>query len=135
MRIALVFCLVAASADAAYPDSEGHTLLKNGSFEIDGNGDGWPDGWAKPKSGGSWESDGQNHFLRLKSAAPGETVLLYQPLKLPPDVRAVELAWRWRASDLKPGKQAWFDARLMLEFKDAAGTKLSGNPAAQARPG
>ena len=35
-----------------------------------------------------------------------------------------------RCSDLKPGKEPWFDARILLDFKDAAGNKLSGGPSA-----
>ena len=48
--------------------------------------------------------------------SPGETVLLYQLQQIPADVRAVELSWRWRVADLKPGKQSWHDARVMLGF-------------------
>jgi hypothetical protein len=40
------------------------------------------------------------------------------------------MSWRWRSTDLKPGKEPWFDARIMLNFKDAAGEKLSPSPAA-----
>jgi len=113
---------------AAEPTAAG--LLANGDFETDADGNAWPDGWGQPKTGGTWEQADGNRFLRLASTVPNETVLLYQPVRLPADVKAVELAWRWRLTDLKPGKQAWFDARIMVEFKDAVGAKLAGSPSA-----
>lgn len=123
VRSVVVSILLAASLRAAEVAPSAN-LLPNGGFEVDANGDGWPDGWGKPKSGGSWEAEAGNHFLRLRAAAHGETVLLYQPATLKPEVRALELRWRQRVADLKPGKQPWFDARLMIEFKAADGTKL-----------
>jgi endoglucanase len=105
-------------------------LLPNGNLEIDANADEWPDGWAKPKAGIRWLAEEKNHFLRFTSSLAGETVMLYQPVKLPKDMRALTLKWKMRTSDLKPGKQPWFDARILLEFKDAEGNKLSGAPSA-----
>ena len=102
--------------------------VPNGSFEADANADQWPDGWGKPKSGGSWQEEGGNHFLRLTSATPGEMVMLYQQVRIPETVKAIELTWRMRVSDLKKGKQVWFDARIMMDFKDADGKKLKGAP-------
>ncbi len=111
-------------------DAPAKSLLKNGDFELDADGDRWPDGWVKAKVGCEWVTEGDAHFLRLHSTKPGETVLLYQPQRLPTDVRAVELAWRWRVTDLKPGKQSWHDARVMLGFLDAEGKKMTGAPGA-----
>ena len=117
---------LAGSAQAPTPAP----LIPNGSFETDKNSDGWPDGWVRAKNGASWPEESGNHFLRLASSKPGEMVLLYQPVALPAGVEALELTWRQRVTGLKPGKQAWFDARIMLEFKDAAGGKLTGAPGA-----
>ena len=121
--------LVAASGFAADPASS-VSLIANGSFEADSNADQWPDGWARAKSGVSWQKEDGNHFLRLVSDKPGETVMLYHAVKLPEGSQALTLSWRMRCSDLKPGKQPWFDARILLEFKDAAGDKLAGGPSA-----
>lgn len=106
------------------------SLISNGNFEADKKSVGWPDGWGRLKSGGSWELENGNHFLRLTATEPGKTVMLYRQIDLPADTQALELSWRQRVSNLKPGKEAWFDARIMLEFKDAAGRKLKGNPPA-----
>jgi hypothetical protein len=105
-------------------------LVANGGFELDADGDAWPDGWGKLKTGGSWELEEGNRFLRLTSTKPGETVLLFHPVRMPADVRAVSLSWRQRITGLKPGKQAWFDARIMIEARDAAGEKLNAPVAA-----
>jgi hypothetical protein len=117
----------AKAAAAVQPDGN---IYGNGGFETDKNADGWPDGWARLKEGGSWEADGDNHFLRLTVTEAGKTVLLYHKVDLPKDTKALELAWRQRITGLKPGKEAWFDARIMLEFQDLKGNKLPGSPGA-----
>ena len=111
--------------------AETRDLLPNGGFETDADQDGWPDDWGKLKTGGTWEQEADNRFLRLRSTRSGETVMLYRRLDLPKAVRAVELSWRWRVSDLKPGKQPYHDARMMFGFLDGAGKKLEGAPGAQ----
>lgn len=103
-------------------------LISNGNFELDKDADQWPDTWGRPKTGGEWLDEDGNHFLRLTSTAPGEMVLLYRPINIPKGVKALELNWRWRVSGLKPGKEPWHDARIMLDFKDKAGNKLSPKP-------
>lgn len=136
MNRGILTCLIAtvlsgfAGGDSLRGGDPSTSLVANGGFEIDANDDAWPDGWGKPKSGGSRQSEAGNHFLRLASTQPGEMVLLFQPIKLPAEVRALELAWRWRIADLQPGRQAWHDARIMLDFRDAAGNKLAGGPSA-----
>ena len=121
--------LISASSIAAEPALSA-SLIANGDFEADANSDQWPDGWASAKSGVTWRAEAGNHFLRLVSGKPGETVMLYHAVKLPDGCRALTLSWRMRCSDLKPGRQPWFDARILLDFKDATGNKLSGGPSA-----
>src|SRR5215203_2219807 len=84
-------------------DSSPAPLLPNAGFETDNDGDRWPDQWGRAKIGGTWEDENGNHFIRLKSAEPGQMVMLYQQVR--------------------------FDARILMDFKDAAGKKLSGAPA------
>ncbi len=126
---ALVLSLGIAVARAAEA-SAGASLIANGNFETDADGDKWPDKWERPRLGGTWEVENGNHFLRLAATEPGKMVMLYHPVPLPAGTKALELTWRQRITELKPGKQAWFDARIMLEFKDAAGGKLKGSPGA-----
>ena len=106
----------------------GTPLVKNSSME-EANKDGsWPDHWPKLKSGGSWETEGGNHFIRMTSTAPGEMVMLYSEIPIPPGTPALELTWRWRLANVKPGKQPWFDARFMMEFMDANREKIGPAP-------
>jgi len=120
----------AKAAKSAQPDG---SLVSNGNFETDKNADGWPDDWGRLKTGGSWEEENGNHFLRLKAVAPGQTTLMHRIFDLPAGVKALELSWRQRITDLKPGKEQWFDARIMMDFKDAAGKKLKSPGAPYAR--
>ena len=120
----------ARGAKAAAALAAGGNLISNGDFEADKKkADQWPDDWGKAK-GATWEAEEANHFIRMKSEAPGETVLLFRTIDMPADARALELTWRQRVTDLKPGKEPWFDARIMMDFKDAAGKKLPGGPGA-----
>jgi hypothetical protein len=125
-----LFACVCSVAISFASDSSTASLIANGNLELDANADAWPDQWPRAKDGIRWEKEGDNHFFRLESSKPGETVLLYHSVKLPKDVPALKLTWRQRITGLKPGKQAWFDARVMLEFKDSDGKKLTGSPAA-----
>ena len=125
----LAALILAGSMSHPVGGAEAVSFVPNGGFETDADGDKWPDGWGRPKGGGSWQEEGGNHFLRLTSGTPGEMVMLYQQIRIPETVKAIEMTFRMRVSDLKKGKQAWFDARIMMDFKDAAGTKLKGAPA------
>ncbi len=98
-------------------------------MEADANADQWPDDWPRHKNA-TREKEGDNHFIRLKSPSPGATVLLFQKVAIPAGAKVMELKWRQRASDLKPGAQAWFDARIMLEFRNAEDKKVAGAPGA-----
>ena len=107
-------------------------LAPNGNFEAPNADSSWPLGWAGVKSSGTWETEAGNRFLRLKSSKPGEMVMLYQEIKLPADVEALKLKWKQRVSDLKKGKNSWFDARIMLEFINDQHEKVTPTPSAAA---
>src|SRR5690606_26034940 len=81
------------------------------------------------KDNASWETDPDgNRFIRLRSPEPGKLVMLYRQLAIPAGAQALELTWRWRVTDLKVGKQPWFDARMIVELVDADGKKAPGQP-------
>lgn len=106
------------------------SLVSNGNLETDlKKPEQWPDDWPRP-SGATWEQEDGNHYLRLKSEDPGKTVMVFRTINLPEDAKALELTWRQRVSDLKTGKEPWFDARILMDFKDAGGTKLKGGSGA-----
>lgn len=103
------------------------SLIKNGDFETATDAD-QPDGW-KLGAGMTREKDADgNHFLRLKSPAAGEQVLLYRSVALPADVRALELKYRVRYEGILRGKESWFDGRIMMDFKDGNGNKVEPSP-------
>jgi len=56
-------------------------------------------------------------------------VMLYRSIilktPLPP---AVEIRLRVRYTDVQPGQQPWFDARVISHFKDASGGILKPEP-------
>lgn len=126
-KIALVSALALPLLPACAQDAPKH-LIPNGSFQTDENTDGTPDGWGTAKGPLSYEKEGDNTFARLKSQKPGQTAMLYRLVPVPEGVKALELTWKQRIAELKPGKQAWFDARIMMEWKGAEGTKLKGAP-------
>ncbi len=118
----------ARQAKASASFAAGNPLVSNGNFETPGKGGTSPADWSVPKGNGSWEIEGENHFLRLTSTEPGKTVLTFRSITLPADAKAFELSLRWRITGLKPGPQPWFDARIMMDIKDAAGNKLKPQP-------
>lgn len=69
-----------------------------------------------------------NSFLRLQSDEPGKMVLDYREAVVPAGAKALELTWKQRVTGLKKGEKPWFDARIMMEWKDAGGAKLPEKP-------
>jgi endoglucanase len=109
------------------------SLITNGDFELDKKANKWPDDWGKG-TGISWEVDGEgdaaNHFIRMKSVEPNKMVMIYRTFDLPKDTKALEFSWKQQVTDLKVGKEPWYDARIMLKFQDAAGKEMSQQPGA-----
>jgi hypothetical protein len=102
--------------------------LANGGFEEPVRDRAWPVGWV-PATGATWEKEGTNHFLRLTSPAPGAMVMVFNAVPMRTNDTALKLTFRERHTDVQPGKQSWFDARIMMNFKDAAGAVLKPGPA------
>lgn len=128
--MACMFCMpLLRSADDVASDQE-PLLVQNTDLEADADGDGWPDGWPRLRENGAWVVEDGNHFLRLTSPKPGTMVMLYREIGIPDGVRAIEFSWRQRVTGLKVGTQAWFDARIMMEFLDAARKKVPPTPSA-----
>jgi endoglucanase len=121
---ALAVLLLSASAMA-------DGLMPNSSLETDANL--WPDDWPKLKAGGSWEKEGDNHFIRITSTTPGEMVMMYREITIPEGVTELTLAWKQRISNLKLGEQKWFDARIMMEWMDISRGKISEKPTIPSR--
>lgn len=121
----LVFAF--ASALGAQASAAPGQLLPNGDLESATAEAGWPDHWSRPAAGSySWDEESGRRYLRLNVTEPGQVVLSYRSITLPPEVKAVQLSLRARVIGLKCGPQAWFDARVMTDFKTKDGLKLKG---------
>lgn len=129
LLLLLVAIPAAFGADAAPSPAPAAapSLVANGDFELGSNDATWPDGWPRV-AGATWEQENGNRFLRLRTAKPGETVLVHLAVPLKPEHLALELSYRVRYTDIKPGKQAWFDGRIMMNFKDEGGQVLQPGP-------
>lgn len=103
-------------------------LEQHGDLIVDG-GFANPPGKKKNKNKSLVEEEG-NQFLRLQAKEPGKMVLDHREVDLPKGVEALALRWRQRISDLKKGEKAWYDARILLEFKGADGKVLKSKPMA-----
>jgi hypothetical protein len=122
--IFIAILLLAHAVPAALPPK---SLVTNGDFETSTDGRN-PDGFGAMKDGASWEKEGDNHFLRLKSPQPGANVMVYRPVPLTTEIKALEWSFRVRHEGVKRGKESWFDARIMANFKDAGGQVLKPGP-------
>ncbi|MDF3128938.1 hypothetical protein P0Y35_07005 [Kiritimatiellaeota bacterium B1221] len=98
-----------ASADAS-------TLIDE-KFEKTGD-ESWPAGWPQPAEC-SWESEKGNSFLRIESTEPGKMIMVYREIAIPAGTQSLELSWKTRVTGLVKGENAWFDARIMMEFLNA----------------
>ena len=102
------------------------SLVSNGDFSRATKDPTWPDGWARPKLGtNSYQTEGDIHFIRLQSSAPGQMIMIYRQVPLPsPPPPGIELRLRVRYTDVKVGEKIWFDARVMGKFENAAGKEI-----------
>lgn len=97
------------------------SILTNGDFEAG------PGEWPMP-AGASCEQEGNNHFLRLDPTVAGQTITVYRQIPLN-GATALQFSYRVRTTDVKRGSEPWHDARIILEFKDAAGVGVKPAPA------
>lgn len=122
-------CFLAVTFAASCHADETLPIISNGDFQSDADADGAPDGWGAAKGPISFQSEGDNRFARITSQKLGQMALIYRLIPIPENTKALELTYKQRVSDLKPGEQAWFDARIMMEWKDAEGKKMKDAPA------
>ena len=136
INIPLVICFLllacaplrlAAATATPQPPPAAASLLPEGSFEAVNSSNGRPRGWPGSPAA-TWPVESGNRFLRLTSSAPGAMDVLRVEVPLPPSARALEFSYRSRVSDLKRGEKTWHDARVILNFKDAAGQPLGSAP-------
>ncbi len=99
----------------------------NGDFETDSDTDDWPDGWPHPE-GASIEEEEGNHFLRLSYRKPDELIGLTRTVEVPSNHHAYFFSCRVRYSNIKMGTEQWHDGRVIFNFRDADGKRVSSPP-------
>lgn len=112
--IAALLLQLALSAGAG---EAGRELIANGGFERIGS-DGVPAHWGLPAG----IALGADHSLRLE-ATPKQHVHHYRLVPLD-GATAVRFSARMRCSGVERGDEPWHDARIILDFKDAAGATV-----------
>ncbi len=126
--LCLLLGIVTMSAGPIHAEDAPANLIPNGDFQTDKNSDGTPDGWDKPGANILYPVEDGSTFLRLHSTEPGKQVMVYKAINITPDMKALELTYRVRYENIKPGKQAWFDGRIMMNFKDAQKKVVKPSP-------
>lgn len=123
----LAFALASLAVPSVRSAAAGESLLPDGGFEKLDAADARPQGWpAAPAA--TWPAEGGNRFLRLSSTGAGKMDALVVSVPLDASVRALHLAYRARVTGLKRGEKSWHDARVILNFKDAAGRAVGSAP-------
>ena len=96
-------------------------IVQNGSLEKAEGG--MPVGW---ENVGEYLSEGGNHFLRLEQKKPGEMVSVYRRCDVPAGAKRAVMSFRGRVFGLVVGENPWYDARVIVNFKDKDGKGLKG---------
>lgn len=68
-------------------------------------------------------------YCSLKSTVPDKMVTFYREYNIPQGMEALKLTWSWKVTNLKVGVKPWFNARILIKFKDAAGKEVKPEPA------
>ena len=113
--LGLLGLLLAGASSAAEP------LIANGSF-TDLDAKGMPVGWAAGGKPVVLKENG-NTWVRIEKDS-----VLSQTVKLVPDAAKLKLSVRMRVTSVVLGNEGWKDARLALEFRDAANKHLDPWP-------
>jgi endoglucanase len=126
MNFLVLLFFVMTTALARVVAAQGNSLMSNGDFERATDS-------AKPMDWGlgenaTWEDENGNHFMRLRSPQSGTNVTVYRAIPLRPEVRALELSYRVRYEGVKRGKKAWFDGRIIMNFKGVAKQPVNPSP-------
>lgn len=125
MKTAIPILALGLLLGIAHAAAAQQPLLSNGDFET--AKDDAPAGW-KLAAGITWEKEGENRFLRLRSTEPGANVMVYRAIPITPDIDAMELKYKVRHENIVRGKQSWFDGRILLNFKDDKGNAVRPTP-------
>ncbi len=109
---------------APFPVSAAQDLIKNVDLEaVNAKGEllDWHPGPARHAK------EGDNHFLRLVQKDPGKMTMLYRTFEWGEGFDRLVLSFKGRVTGLVAGEQPWFDARIILNVKDAKGKQIASD--------
>src|SRR5262245_4986646 len=107
MLVLSTLLLMAGAVRAQDAATTQPSLLKNGEFATDSNGDGIPDEWpTKISEGVSWVKEDDKLHLKIVSSEAGKNYMLYQRMILAKDhPKVLEMKVKVRYADVKPGEK------------------------------
>lgn len=91
-----------------------------------------PSGWPSGR-GVSWQEENGKRFLSIQSTGEGRMDGIHMSVPVPDGVRALELSYEGRVTGLVRGEKPWYDARVILNLKDAFGSAMGNAPPAYHR--
>ena len=121
--LASLFLAVAASAQAERPGQE---LLRNGDFETADASGNRPAAWSL--GGGRWVAEDGNHRIVEESASPQQSLGVGQRVPLREEFWKLRVSARVRVTNVVLGKESWYNARIAMQFQDAAGKMVGAWP-------
>jgi endoglucanase len=101
------------------------SLIANADMEQPNREHNWPAGWPTLAGYSSWEKEGENHFIRITATEPDKMLALPLSIPIPAGTAALALTYKVRCTGLKVGHEPWFDARVIMDVKDASGNRIS----------
>ena len=126
--VPIIALVILAGPLPRHAEGTAGSLLSNGNFRVDADGNGWPDGWPRAE-GASWQQDEDGgRFVRMTGLGIDKMPTLYRSIRLPSGTRALQLTYRARAANVVVGKEKWHDARIITHFKNADGRELYPEP-------
>ncbi len=105
------------------------SLLTNGDFEADTDGDGILDGWTVGKvKSVTREVEGAKHFVRLSVLNENDLVEISQTVRVPDQVKGLHYWAKYRCKKVTFGKSFVNDGRTIFQWLGADGTEIKPSP-------
>lgn len=108
----------------------GDNLFANGDLEASTKKEGSPDYWGiNAEKGITWETEGENHYLRLTCKDPGKITLAYREFRFKPDQigKSMTMTFKMRCNGVEKGEKSWFTGTLFIQFMDKGGKKMKAD--------
>jgi hypothetical protein len=122
----LCACVLVRAAKAQEAGAEpGEFACVNLHFELDEDGDGWPDGWTDDSDGRASRVETVNGDQVLRLEGDGAFRTVYQEAPLPAGTSEVHLAALAALDDFERGPNPWDNVRVALVFYDETGESLT----------